>query len=83
LWARLWRVSREPITRLTPSEALASIRWVQAGQARVLLLEIAARDGRNWKRVLSDRQAMAFLAAWRCPLPPPAVERLAELAGEG
>lgn len=75
---------KRPADRLllcTRLDSFASIRLVSTGKSTFILLELVRNDGRRFRRPVSDREALSFLAAWQSPLPPPSPERLTELAG--
>lgn len=69
---------RARILVCTPRDTAASLRYVSTGKTTALLLELW-RAERHWKRVVSEREAISFLAAWRSGLAPPAMAQLREL----
>ncbi len=73
--------SPRPFELLTPARACAMIRYVRAGKTVIRMLELWDAAGRSWRRPVSEREAIAFLAGWQSPHPPPPRERLAELVG--
>lgn len=77
---RRWRRrAREPLVLLTPRDTAALIRYVSTGKTTVLILELWRSDGRSWRRAVTEREAMTFLAAWRSDEPAPPIERVREL----
>lgn len=76
-----WRRRVEPVSVLTPSSAAALLRWVSNGKSTMLVLELWRADGRSWRRAVSEREAISFLAAWRSDEATPTIDRLQELLG--
>ena len=73
------RKPQEPLVVLRPRETPALLRWVSNGKSAALILELWQADGKKWRRSVSEREAMTFLAAWRSDEVAPAAEKLAEL----
>lgn len=69
----------ERLTLCTRFEYWALLRYVSTGKTVVLVLELRSAEGRSFRRPVSEREAISFLAAWQSPLPPPPPERLVEL----
>lgn len=65
---------------LTRLDSLALIRWVSNGKSSTLVLELQRSDREKYRRPVTDREAISFLASWQSPLPPPAAEQVRELA---
>lgn len=65
---------------LTRQNCIAVIRLVSNGKSSTLMLELWTPDGRRYRRPVSDRTAISFLAAWQSPLAPPTVDQVQELA---
>ncbi len=72
---------RGQVTLLTRWNSYAYLRLVHTGKTVLLMLEVVARSGRRYRRNVSEREALGFLAAWQSPQPPPLVGQLQELAG--
>lgn len=70
---------KDPLVLLTPLEAAAILRWVSNGKTSMLMLELWRADGKSWRRAVSEREAMSFLAAWRSDEIAPPAEQLEEL----
>ncbi|MGE0480197.1 MAG: hypothetical protein AB7Q17_06960 [Phycisphaerae bacterium] len=76
------RARGEPRARLqlyTRRDSCAVLRYVSTGKTVVLMLELWSTRGRPARRAVTEREAMAFLAAWQSPLPPPERDRLADI----
>ncbi len=67
---------------LRRDSACALLRYVSNGKTTMLVLELWDETGRAERRPVTDREAIAFLATWRSPLPPPDDARLRELVGD-
>ena len=68
-----------PLIVLTPRDTAATMRWVSNGKTSMLMLELWREDGKSWRRAVSEREAISFLAAWRSDEAAPPVEKLTEL----
>lgn len=64
---------------LRRDSACAMLRYVSNGKTTMLVLELWEDGGRIERRTVTDREAIAFLATWRSPLPSPGDARLQEL----
>ncbi|TWT44709.1 hypothetical protein RAS1_11250 [Phycisphaerae bacterium RAS1] len=76
--ARRWRRPARP-ELLTRSAACAVLRYVHTGKTVILTLELWPLRGKVRRRAVSQREAIALLAAWQSPHPPPTAEQLREL----
>lgn len=73
------RDARTRISLRTPRDTAAMLRYVSNGKSTILTLELWSAEGRRWHRAVSEREAVAFLAAWQSNQEPPTLDELAEL----
>lgn len=79
------RARGEPRARLqlyTRHDSCAVLRYVSTGKTVVRMLELWSTRERPIRRAVTEREALAFLAAWQSPRPPPERERLADLTAQ-
>lgn len=69
------------VVLLTRFEHVAVIRWVSNGKSSSLMLEFWSKGAKRYRRPVSDRTAISFLAAWQSPFAPPTPQQVQELAG--
>lgn len=63
----------------TARDTAAIVRYVHAGKTVILMIELWCAEGKRWRRGVTEREAMSFLAAWQSVHPPPTMEQLREL----
>lgn len=68
-----------PLILLTPLDCAATLRWVSNGKSSMLMLELWREDCKCWRRAVSEREAISFLAAWRSDETAPPIEKLIEV----
>jgi len=64
---------------ITRCEGSVLLRMVSTGKSSIRMIEIWTAPDQRWQRAISEREALAFLAAWQCPLDSPDPIRLTEL----
>jgi hypothetical protein len=75
----LWKRGDDNLRRFTPADTIPYLSKRHAKNHVFYVLELWTRD-RIWSRVVTQRELLAFLAAWRIQLAPPPIEKMQELA---
>lgn len=74
---------RDELRLFTRHDAAVLLRMIRTGKTHTLSLELVTRGARARRRPVSQREALAFLAAWQSTQPPPTPEQLQELLSNG
>lgn len=69
------------LIRLTRFDTVAIVRETETVEGTVPAVELITSTGERYRYVVTEREALAFLAAWQSPRPPPSLEELRELPG--
>lgn len=71
---------RDRMAFFTRLDSCAVVRMISTGKSAMRALEVWSATQKLRRRRVSEREALAFLAAWQSPLPPPEPDRLRDLA---